>query len=987
MQLDFWKSWSPGYRRTWYVISGVLMLSLIFLWYYYFQGNDAIIHWEKFQEQKVVESTIHTFKVGPFELSVPAENFVIFEYFNGSAISPNTVASHIYLSVFVLSAIILLTIITMLDRFWFITGVILFILFVVSLRLDVLLIFNQSNYIPTVTLLVAVVGLSTWFNVFKPETTFVTRLFIFAALTIITGLIIGFFSTVNYPILHLSVTSYPAAIILTLLFVLLVSHEIPASFLLIVNRAGTGSGSLLHFVIITFIYLFNLILTALHEIDVIDWNFIYLNPYLLLTISGLAGLWGFRVREPVYQNILPFHPLGAFLFMSLGAIAFITTGDLLGNANDAALRIIRDVIIFSHLGFGLIFFTYVLSNFINVIGQNLPVDKVLYKPRVMPYFTFQFAGLIATLAFIFYVGWQQYIYHGVSGFYNQLGDLDIKLHNIEFAKAHYQQARGYGFRNHHANYAMAKLNTNVFNLTDVHEYYEAANAKRPSEYSLVNDGNVYTWEGHVEEAINSYKHAAEIFPRSGVIENNLGFAYGKIYKIDSAVHYLNDARDNDYSKPSAEANFFGLAAVESIPVKADSIVKTFGSQYTATLANAMAVATAQVQEFSIPVVPLSNQHLNLYTATLLNNYLVRNVKTVDTTFIRKAYEIADDSLNEDFSEALKVTIASAYYHSGNIDRALRIMAELAYISQSYQGKYNYLMGLWAMEQGNYELAASYFDYAVTQDYKDANLYKAIALAEDGQFEKAKIAWDTVSHNEDEGKIAMAERMKNILTLKASDAFQLSDPEKYQFCRYRLNVYDTTAFDKLVATFQNDNYKAKALFDMAQRQFHWDRLNTAINYFTRIGGLQLTDQALYDEISHFELLMLAEQRQLQKLAQQINKGITFSNDQQLRKRLYTALLSEANSDTLKAEENYRILAHYNPYFEEGVIAAARYYRHHGNDRSRPYDILAEAVQVNNNSVKLWNAYIAEAMRSGFDEYAVSARERLEEIKQKRAHMNR
>jgi hypothetical protein len=70
--------------------------------------------------------------------------------------------------------------------------------------------------------------------------------------------------------------------------------------------------------------------------------------------------------------------------------------------------------------------------------------------------------------------------------------------------------------------------------------------------------------------------------------------------------------------------------------------------------------------------------------------------------------------------------------------------------------------------------------------------------------------------------------------------------------------------------------------------------------------------------------------------------------------------------------------YNPYFEEGIIAAADFYRGQNNDRLRPYTILAEAIQINGNSIRLLKAYVAEAMRQGFDEYAISAGRRLAEL---------
>lgn len=975
----FWKNWISEYRYTWYVAAGLFVLSLLFMWYEYAGGNDNIIHWQKLQEQKSIESVSHTFTVGPFELSVPAENFVIYEYFNGSDIHPNTTAPLIYLALLTISAVILLTIITTLDRFWFTVGMVLFLLFLYSIRLRVLVIFGQLNELPLMIIALLLTAASVYFNILKSKTSFKVRIWSFGALVLLAGMTIYFFSDVKYPLLHLAVTSYPAAIILTLLFILLVSHEIVASFIYVLSRTDTGSNNLKHFGIIVTIYLANLVITVLHEIGSLHWNFIYINLYLLLTLSAIIGLWGFRHREPMYENIFPFHPYGAFFFIALGIICFATIGGLLGNANDAALKVIRDLIIFSHIGFGVIFVTYILSNFVEMLGQNLAVYKVLYNPNRMPYFTFQFAGLIVTLAFVFYGGWQNYVYNGLAGFYNNLGDLDTVLDNPSLARAHYDQAGSYGFQNHHSNYALARLKMNTFNLEESKRHYSLANDKRPSNYSLINAGNLYIWQNKNFDAIEAFHHANSIMNESGIAQNNLAFAFTKIFQIDSAIYYLNRAREQSFTKPTAETNFFALITLQNLPVKADSIINTFGTPYTASQANALALANVQKQKFNPTIDPLEAKELDLHSATLLNNYLVHKLHSLDSSEIQKAYLIADDSLNRDFNEALKVQLATAYYFKNNVTRALEIMAELAFISEMYKGKYNYMMGLWALEQGNPKLAASYFNFAVMQNYREAKLYHAIALTEAGMQYEAQVAWDTVAQSDDDDKKAIANQMKKVLSLSYQEISTLNDQEKYLFCRYRLNVFDTTTFNKIIPTIQDNNYKAQALLDMAMRQFEWNNLPSAIQYFNQTGGLPLTDQSLYNRIRHFELLMLTERREIQNLALQLNESIEFTPQQELEKVLYTALINESSGDTIRAETNFRILAHYNPYFEEGVIAAAAYYRNKDGDSMEPYNILAEAIQVNDASVKLWNAYIAEAMRKGFDDFALTGLQKLEEIK--------
>ena len=979
---QFWKSWLPQYRVTWYAVATVFVLSIVFYGFSYFQGHDGILHWEKIQEQKVIESTLDRFSVGPFELSVPGDNYVILEYFNGSNIEPNTAATILFLMMLAIGAVVVVTIITTLDRFWFILGMVLFMLFVASLRLRVLEVLGQLNYGPLIVTLVLYSSVAVYFNMIRTGISLHTRLIVFSALTVAFALVIHFLSEVEYPFSHLAVTAYPAALIMTVLFILLVSHEILASFIGIISRAGSGPARIKHFLILTIIYLGNLVLTVLHELGSLDWNFVYVNVYLLLVISAVLGIWGFRDRQNTYENIMPFSPGGALFYLATGLIAFATIGGMLGNANDSGLEVVRDTIIYSHLGFSFIFVLYVLSNFSPMLGGNLAIHKILYKPNRMPYFTFQFAGLIVTLAFVFYAGWRGFVYDGVSGFYTALGDLDIKLQNRQLAIAHYDRARSYGFQNHHANYALSKLTLNLYNFEEPERYLNLANGKRPSPYSLINRGNLKIWQARYFDAIKDYRRGEPFMEGSGILQNNLGYAYSKIYSVDSALHLFNEARNESLSRPTAETNFLALAAMEYLPVGGDSALSLFESDYPATVANALALANAQGQPFERRIDPFTTTRLNLHSATLLNNYLIRNIHHSDSAVLNKAYTLADDSVNSDYMEALKVPVAIGYYYQHNVSRALAIMAELVYISSAYEGNYNYIMGLWALEQGNPERAASFFDYAVRQNYKKARLYKAIALTEDGQLPEARVAWDTVLSNASEGEAVIAGQIKRIIDTPVGQAIDLPDPLKYQFCRYKLNVYDTAQFDRIVRTFGDNNYKANALLDMARRQFEWNELNKAIRYFNQVGGLELTDETLYNEIRHFELLLLAERRELDKLVTQVNEGIEFTADRGLEKLLYQALMAEAANDTTLAAKNYDILSRYNPFFEEGVIAAANYYRDHGSDNLKAYNILAEAVQINNNSVKLWSVYINEAIRVGFDEYAASAYERLAEIRSRR-----
>ncbi len=973
--LFFWKTWVKDYRWAWYLSASAFILTLFFLWLSYFQGAGGVIDWVKLQEQKVIETSVHQFRLGPFELSIPGDSYVILEYFHGSDISPNTTASYLFLLALAFSAVVMITVITTMERFWFFAGMGLFILFMVSLRLEVLGIFGWHNQAPAIAALILYVLPAYYFNRIKTTVSFVIRLSWYTGVTLFLTVMIRFFSIVDYPFYHLTLTGYTPGLIISVLFIIMIAHEVLALF---VNMVSQGSAkSLRHLSIISVIYFSNLVITCFHELGIIQWNFPYINLYMLLTLSAVIGIWGFRQREALYENILPFAPFGAYFFMALGTVCFATTGQLLGNSNDPALKIIRDAIIFSHTGYGLIFLAYIFSNFVLLLARNLPVYKVLYNPTRMPYFTYRFAGMITMLAFVFYSNWREYVFHGLAGFYNTAGDLYTLLGNDAYAQSFYEQGQAQGFENNRSNYALATLRSSRFNLDEAHYDYELANGRRPTPYSLANAGNIYVWENDMPDAIRMYQRGINILRGSTILENNLGFAYAKVHNLDSAVHYLARAREHTFTKASAETNFLALAALELVPLKVDSTLNLFDASYNGVVGNAIALSTLQQQDFKTNVLPLREKKLNLYSATVLNNYLIKYATSLDTTFLNSAYAIASDSLNGDYNETIKSALAFGYYFQGNVAKALELLAELTFVTQSYQGKFNYIMGLWALEQGNPELASSYFTYADTYDYKDARFYNAIALSEAGRIADASAAWDSVSTQTDIEQRSIALQMKKILELQFQDVLTLTDKEKYQFCRYKMGLRDSLQYNRIVNTFDNVNYKAQAILDFSRRYYDAGDLVPAIRYFNRIAGLELTDKRLYDDVRHFELLMLADRGDMVSLARQINKGITFDRTHTLDKLLFTALIAESSGDTIAAKKNYEILGRYNPYFEEGVISAASFFRRNGKGL-KPYTILSEAIQINGNSMRLLKAYAAEAERMGFDEYAYNATLRIREL---------
>lgn len=971
--LQFWKSWAKIYKQIGMVIGGVFALSLLFFWYSWFISPSPTLSWFSVQEQEITETPVHTFQQGLLELTVPGNNYLIFDRLLGAPLQPNLNAGYIFLAVLMISMVVMISIITTLPRFWYLLGMGLFILFIVGFRTEIISMFGMPNKIFTIGVLILYCIPSFYFQFFNGTISFKNRLILFAGITTALGIIIVNFAAVEYPLLHLSVTGITSGIIISIVFILMVAHEVLASFVLIASQSGKQGKSLNHFLIISFIYMINLGLAYAHKIGSIHWNFMYINFYLLISISAILGIWGFRQRQPQYENIIAADPFGVYFFLSLGAICFGTIGYFIGTANDSALVIINDAIIYGHLGYGIIFLTYVISNFLGMLAENIPVDKILYKPNSMPYFTFRFGGIIATLAFVFYNTWQTPVQHAFSGYYNAAGDLYQTLGDNRYAEAFYQRAGTYGFLNHHSNYALANLEAKQnYNTIKERNYYKRATQRRPTEFAYINLVQTYQRNGQWLESRLILNEALRAFPQSGPIKNALGIVYSKLHLIDSSLYYLQNARDQRLTADAAGANFIGVAAANNLSVNADSLYTLIASDNLGIKSNALAFANKQGAKINMDLDVKSDTILNLFSASLMSNYLLNHLGETDSTLINNIIEIGKKPVNHYFSESVLFTAALSLYADGQIGKAFQQLENVT-ISSENQDKYNTILAMWALENRAPQDAASFMDYVLNQEYTEALPVGAITLTEAGRNKEALVKWDSLQSGPDSSYHKYATEMIRTLTSNINQLNNLNDEELLLYCNYNLSLDDSTQFNHALSKIDNEELRARAILYRSQKLFEQDETNYAISVFKKIEGLKLIDRDFYNQIQLFELELLAAKGDLQTLTQKINSNtVTFPGYQKSNSVYYNTLL---NKDSAVLRRNYKWLAGANPYLEEAIEASANYFRKTDKDQLLPYTILADAILVNPFSVKLLKAYSLEAAKMGFTDYANSTLERL------------
>lgn len=965
--IRFWKSWHKPDQYVLGFLALLLLISMGYFLYAYLSSPAPAITWEKYQQLQTEEVTLRSFDVGIQKIEVPADNFTVFEVLSGSEMNITPFYFHSFLLFFTLSLIVLLAIITTVSRFWFLIGMGVFSLLVISLQLESLQIPGLTNKLAAAALIVPTVGLAYFFHAFRSTASFIMRAMAFAGLFVMLGLVITWVSTVQDPLLHISVNGYTLATLLTIIFILMVGPEIPAAFINLLTQGTRQTKTLRHFTIIGSVYLLNLLISYGIETGYLDWNILVIDFFLLFTVSAILGIWGFRQREHQYEDILPANPLGIYLILSMTILAFATLGLYFITVNDTVSGVMHDFILYSHLGYGIIFIFYVIANFGSMLSQNLQVYKVLYKPNTMHYVTFRIMGLITCFAFlVFDTSYRTVVDQLYAAYYNQQGDLYYHQNNSEVAEAYYNRSVFYRNQNHHAHYALSFIQASRLEPQKMRQELTKASSGNPTEFAFVNLSESYERSGYRLESLSVLIEGTKKFPNSGPIYNELGRLYLKLNLADSALLSFQEARKSNLTRDLAETNLLAASAHFRLAYPADSLLQLLGSSKPGPQANALALANIQSLPIDIPFKFDGDTVLSATRAAWLCNLMINQAPETDTANLTNAVMLARKSSNFAFKEAIIVAAAQSYYVQGYVKRAFDLVREMAY--STGHGKYFFLLGTWALEQGNSSVAADYFKLAEEKNIARADVYRAIANTEADSLQKAVSDWDSLSRSSDPEKVKLANSMKAVLQATPEQVTNFSDSNKYAYIRYRIKPTDTVGFWKLTNSLDHEHLKAKAILDFSKKWYALDEPELAARIIAQVQGLKLGDRSTYDQILILNMMLLAELEPGQFLKQDLGQALPVHSSFVNELTYLKSLQFERTGEIEQARAGYERLNQANAYFEEGLIASARFFANDSTDRLKPYSILVSGLMVRPNSIKLLKEYIKQAALLGFDDEA-------------------
>jgi hypothetical protein len=176
--LQFWKNFQKPTRNLYLFSLIILAISLIIFGLAYFRGLENVIHWDVLSELNDLPIVLDQFKISADEtLSIPAKAITVTEQFVASPMAINTLGNYIFLGLFTVGFLLILSALSALRRFWYLIFMGSVILLIVTFNFS--LIFNVANNYINILAIVLFVGTSYYFHAFRPDIDILKRFAIF----------------------------------------------------------------------------------------------------------------------------------------------------------------------------------------------------------------------------------------------------------------------------------------------------------------------------------------------------------------------------------------------------------------------------------------------------------------------------------------------------------------------------------------------------------------------------------------------------------------------------------------------------------------------------------------------------------------------------------------------------------------------------------------------------------------------------------------
>ena len=982
-KIKFWRGWDTSIRYPYLFLLLLGVLALLLGVYHYFTGDNLAFGWDKITDLQVVPVPVHevTRLLEPFTLT--ADGYLVFEQYDVALPTINTAAATLLLGILAICLAFYTAAISTMRQLPYFGGVLLLMLFLATFNFDLLGGFGGGSSQTLLLVIIALLAISSYaFQAFWPQVVFSLRLLVMLVVVMVSGMLI--YSSAEFPArlvtLHLVNYSSIGALVATVLFMLWVAYENVNALLWVNTQAKSPERrfSMWQFILISVLYLLNLLLLYLRHIGYLQLDLFYVNAYFILLLSAVAGFWGMRQREAYYKRLFLFRPAGAVLYLVFATLAFLGIGYAFATANDPLTVFYHDMIVYTHLAFGTGFFLYVMINFGRLIDQRLPVYKVVYEPKRLSLFSFALMSLIVCAILVMRTQYRSY-FDMQAGYYNYLGDLYTASGNTILAERFYEESDLYDANNVKANYSLAaqyrqeqQRNNEILRLKD-------ALQKRPNPKLYVRLANLYDEKQYFFEKLYVLQEGAEKFPESGELYNNLALLYAQTSVQDSTEYYFDLARQHNDDEDFVRSNQLAFYTRQAMLDPAKAVLEESRKGKNKALRTNMAALRQLLgmdPQHEESFMPDSLQEVEDFT--LFYNETLSKLNLGDTTRLERINSYLASPANQLFYADLLFLKGLVHHYNGLPKEARRVVENLALQSDRNNGYYYNALGQWMLEEENYRAAAAYFGQAKDLGYNQAYLSHGYALALDHQPQEAVQALEEVGYTENDAAIAVAQDLAEVLQQNVKTiTTEVPDKEKVQYLLTYLPRLSEPEVNALVQSVTEKDLKRRALVARVGYLVGKRRWNAALEAIKDTAPQLQPEGELRSALNLLQLKVWLNAGKYDVLLDRMEK--LYLTDRDKRQMLYfKARVAEARGRKEEAAARYEQALKMLLYDEEAVLAAANFFDSYRPEGERAYNILLSGITYNPYAAELQKAYAMESLEQGLFSYAEQAQENLRDL---------
>lgn len=738
--LFFWLQWKSSYRALYVALLILFLATIVSVIVAYLYGDIYTIGWDTTAEWKNIALSLDIFQVNQFDIAQESQQYFLLKRYTAGDLTIHPWLSYTFIGIVLIAFVTLLTVISYVDLWLYIAGMAIFTFLIVSMQLEQLGILGLYNRVPTVLVLIAFSGLTYYFNSFGKQTNLFKRLLSIALLTSGLLALILLAGSVEVPLLYVANYAIVIPIFICIIFMLIVAYDF-LQFLVVLTSYGksnfkTSGNSIWNFIIIGTLYLTNLFLIYFHPPFIEEMGIVLVQPIAVLIISGILGIWMFEMKEEI-AGVLPFKPLGAFLYLALGIIAFATIAFGYATANDSLITTLEKSALYIQIGMGFGIFVYVITNFWTKYKNRVEVYKHFYIAYQVPFFVGRGLGWAIIMYFVF--SNNRYVFNsGKAAYYNNVADVYLYTGQDLLAESFYKESSLHDFQNQRCNYALANFYEQRDDKTNAFKYYENSLTNKTSVFAYAGLSNFYIQNNQFFPAVFMLQDGLKKYPKDPQLLNNLGYLNMKFSSSDSAAYFFNKAAAyaTDDIPLSNMLAYFGAAG------KFDACEAIIKNEHTnpssGYLANKTGVATLQGKS-GISEIPQSIQTDTIVTAetfALLYNHTINTISKQDTLLDQTLQKLSTIPQNESY----KVNLLYAkglhlYYSNTNIPEAFILLEEIVELDQS--PVFVITLADWQLKAGLYQQA--YESYRTLITYPDQRIvaHKCLAALEYGNAESVR----------------------------------------------------------------------------------------------------------------------------------------------------------------------------------------------------------------------------------------------------------